>query len=208
MDAKEAFYAVLRTLVAPIHESDEAVAYLFKHLGLPQEAMQELRRVLQEAPMFTTIGLPQATITDVASTYTGTHFTMRGSAELGIALRGSRPGHPYADIVFAFAFQKVLQILVEKLDAHDLRPRIPRAAIDDHTTIDGDTRMPPPAFFDDFVVPVLAPNPFALHQKLSAVLHITGTAFAKRSMTVNDKPGKTEIMCTYSKKGHKQKSTR
>ena len=116
---------------------------------------------------------------------------------MGLALGGTRPGHPYADVVFAFAFQKVLQLLVAQLDHSDLRPRVPAAHPEDPLETQGTHLMPLPAFFDDFVIPVTATSPAELFDNMSSVISITGQSFARRGMIVNDKPGKTEAMLAF-----------
>ena len=121
--------------------------------------MDELREVLKAPPILTEVDLPATIVSDIATTYTATHFTMRGSESMGLALRGTRPGHPYADIIFAFAFQKVFQLLVTQLDHSDLRPRVPAAHPEDPLETEGTHLMPLPAFFDDFVLPVTATSP-------------------------------------------------
>ena len=50
----------------------------------------------------TPAGAPQPLTRDIVSTYTGIYFTVNGSEHVGQALKGTRPGHPYADAVFAF----------------------------------------------------------------------------------------------------------
>ena len=44
--------------------------------------------------------LSDLTVSDIASTFTASHFEVRGSSKLGAAHKGTRPGHPYADAVF------------------------------------------------------------------------------------------------------------
>ena len=195
MDAKEAFYAVLRTLVVPITESDEAVAWLFQQLALPQTAMVELKQVLAETSLMEASELPASLVDDVTSTYTATHFHMQGGPDLALALKGTRPGHPYADIVFAFAFQKVLALLAQDLDRLSLRPCLPTAQAATLTEELGpEMLMPLPSFCDDFIIPFLAPTPAELHANMTAGLDCTGRSFARRGMVVNDKPGKTEAI--------------
>ena len=126
MDAKEAFYAILRTLVVPIYESDQAVCYLLDRLNLPASAMTDLRTLLKQTPVMEATGLPRPFIDDVASTYTATHFRVRGTSSIACAQTGTRPGHPYADVVFAFAFHRILKTLATKLDALELRPKLPQ----------------------------------------------------------------------------------
>ena len=109
VDAKQAFYAVLRSLVVDLQESDYAVAYLLKSLNIPPEAMQELATKLEQASVFEQEGLPGPLHRDIASTYTATHFSVRNADKIGLALAGTRPGHPYADIVFFICFPESLR---------------------------------------------------------------------------------------------------
>ena len=85
VDAKEAFYAILRTLVVPIYESDQAVYHLLDRLNLPTNAMADLRTLLKKTPVMEAAGLPRPFIDDVASTYTATHFRVRGTSSIACA---------------------------------------------------------------------------------------------------------------------------
>ena len=80
VDAIQAFYAVLRYLVAAHTESDEAVAYLFAHLKLPTSALDELRTIFAQGPCLNHSDINQATKWDIASTFSACHFTVRGSS--------------------------------------------------------------------------------------------------------------------------------
>ena len=44
---------------------------------------------------------------------------------MGSANKGTRLGHPYVDVVFSFAFHKVLRSLAKDLDTDDFRPNVP-----------------------------------------------------------------------------------
>ena len=111
--ARQAFYAVIRPLVAALCKSGEAVAHVMKGLGLPPAAMSELAVMLEtEQTLLEQHQLPQPFQLDVALNYIATHFTMRGSPDVAHAFKGATPGHRYADVVFALAFQTVLQHIV------------------------------------------------------------------------------------------------
>ena len=108
---------------------------------------------------------------DIASTYTASHFQVRGSEDLGSANKGTRPGHPYADVVFSFAYHQVLRCLAQDLDSDDLRPSVPTASFVDGEIHQGeDTKLPILALFDDFVLVVTAPTPQELIPKCATVL--------------------------------------
>ena len=196
VDARQAFYDVLRRLVIPIYESDEAVAALFKDLDLPPAALHDLAEALSQTDAMTEAHAPQPFTRDVASTYTGTHFTVSGSDQVGQALKGTRPGHPYADAVFAFAFQRVLRSVAKRLDDDLLRPAIPTG---DPTTFHAQQpityiSLPIACFFDDFVVIILSDTPAQLKPKAEKALLAIASGLAQHGMQVNDSPGKTEAM--------------
>ena len=98
VDATQAFYAVRRSLIVAVTESDEAVAYFFAQLKLPASALDELRTILAQGPCLNHSAIDQAAKMDIAS-------TVRGSFLLGGANKVTRPGHPYANVVFSYAFQ-------------------------------------------------------------------------------------------------------
>ena len=127
-DARSAFYAVIRKLVVPVDQSDEDIARLFKDLQLPPEALHELAEALSLTDAVTEVGAPPTLTNDILSAFTASHFTVRGSNNIGEATQGTRPGHPYADAVFGFAFQRVLRNVAQTLDDLHLRPEIPHGA--------------------------------------------------------------------------------
>ena len=94
VDATQAFYAVLRSLVVAVTESDEAVAFLFAQLKLPVSALDELRTILAQSLCLNQSDINQATKRDIASTFSTCHFTVRGSSLRWGANKGTRPGHP------------------------------------------------------------------------------------------------------------------
>ena len=88
----------------PMGQSDEDIARLFRDLHLPPEALHELAEALSLTDALTEAGASPTFTNDVLSTFTASHFTVRGSNKVGEATQGNRPGHPYADAVFSFAF--------------------------------------------------------------------------------------------------------
>ena len=163
VDATQAFYAVLRCLVAAVIESDEAVANLFAQLKLPASALDELRTILAQGPCLNHSDINQATKRDIASTFSACHFTVRGRSLLGGANSSTRPGHSYADVVFSYAFHQILESITVDLDHAGVRPLVPTAACNEATsTFDtGVGPMPIVAFFDDIVVPIVSKTPGA-----------------------------------------------
>ena len=89
---------------------------------------------------------------------------------MGSANKGTRLGHPYADVVFSFAFHKVLRSLAKDLDTDDLRPSVPTASFINGEIHQGeDTKFPILVFSDNFVLVVTAPTPQELIPKCARV---------------------------------------
>ena len=61
--------------------------------------------------------LSDLTVRDIATTFTASHFEVRGSEQLGAANKGTRPRHPYADVVLSFVLHQVLKALALDLDS-------------------------------------------------------------------------------------------
>ena len=123
--ARQAFYAVIRKLVLRIVEPEHAVISLFEQLRIPPEAVEELRGIFANGLAMEERILSATAVRDIASTFTATYIQVRGSEALGLANKGTRQGHLYADVVFSFVFHQVLRSLARDLDTDDLRPSVP-----------------------------------------------------------------------------------
>ena len=107
-------------------------------------------------------------------------------------------------MVFSFVFHQVLKALAIDLDTDDLRPKVPTAYFTNRELQQGeDVRLPIPAFFDDFVLVVIAATPEELISKCARVLEKkqSGKAFASRGMEVNDSVRKTEVLLPFNGTG-------
>ena len=160
VDAGQAFYAVIRKFVLRVVEPEHAVISLFEQLRIPPEAVEELRGIFANGLAMEESILSATAVRDIASAFTASLFQVRGSEALGSANKGTRPGHLYADSVFSFVFHHVLRSLARDLDTDDLTPSVPTASFVNGEIHQGeDTKLPIPAFFDDFVLVVIAPIP-------------------------------------------------
>ena len=176
VDARQAFYAVNRKFVLRVVEPEHAVINLFEQPRIPPEAVEELRGILANGPAMEESILSATAVRDIAPTFTASHFQIRGSGALGSANKGTRPGHPYADVVYSFAFHQVLKSLAKDLDTDNFRPSVPRTSFVNGEIHQGeDTKLPILAFFDDFVLVVTAPTPQELIPKCARVLEKTET---------------------------------
>ena len=119
--------------------------------------MEEFKAILAQGLAMENRILSALTVRDIASISTASHFEVKGATSLGSAHKGTRPGHPYADVVFSFAFHQVSKALAIDSDTDDLKPKVPTASFTNGELQQGeDVRLPIPAFFDDFVLVVTA----------------------------------------------------
>ena len=128
-------------------ETDQAVVSLFEQLRIPPEAIEELKAILAKGQAMENSTLSELAVRDIASTFTASHFEVRDSTNLGSAHKGTRPGHPYADVVFSFTFHQVLKAFAIDLDTHDLTPKVPTASFTNGELQQGeDVRLPDSGF--------------------------------------------------------------
>lgn len=152
-------------------ETNQAVVSSFEQLRIPPVAIEEFKAIFAKGPAMENSIVSALTVRDIAFIFTASHFEVRGSSNLGSAHKGTRPGHPYADVVFSFAFHQVLKALAMDFDTDELRPNVPTATIADGERQQGeDVRLPLPAFFDDCVLVVIATTPEELIPKCARVL--------------------------------------
>ena len=85
VDARQAFYAVIRKLVLQVVEPEHAILSLFEQLRIPPEAVEELRGILAKGRAMEESTLSATAVRDIASTFTASHFQVRGSEDLGSA---------------------------------------------------------------------------------------------------------------------------
>ena len=116
-DIRAAFYRVVRQMVIDVPESDEHICRLVRSLGLPDGALAELHAklsTLAEIPKAGATPHVQALVTDLLQ---GTYFRMDTDHLTMMTKRGTRPGDPCADVLFAFllsGFTKAVDLAIEQ----------------------------------------------------------------------------------------------
>ena len=107
-DAQQAFYSVLRELCFSLGTSDEQLASLFQTLGLPAGALQLLAKVLESPTAFEAAMVPKHLECVLTDFFRGTWFSVQHSPQLWCPRKGTKPGDPLADIIFAFVMAQIL----------------------------------------------------------------------------------------------------
>ncbi|CAE7942908.1 unnamed protein product, partial [Symbiodinium necroappetens] len=124
-DVKSAFYRVVRQLLLPVGDSDQALLELFHRLRLPPASLSELKAHLESLATVSKSGCGehlQRVATDVLQ---GTWFRLDKDAALTLTHCGTRPGDGLADLFFGFAFSAYLRAADEALLAAGLATPMP-----------------------------------------------------------------------------------
>ena len=122
--------------------------------------MEELKTIFGKGPAMDDSTISDLTVRDIASTFTASQLEDRVSATFRAARKGTRPGHPYADVVFSFAFHQVIKALALDLGTEDFRPGVPTAAFHERDLQAGEeVRLSISVLVHDFVLVVIANSP-------------------------------------------------
>ncbi|CAE7688779.1 unnamed protein product [Symbiodinium sp. CCMP2592] len=129
-DVKSAFYRVIRHALVPTgtDADDSRLLRLLHDLNVPAAALPELARhlnglcILQEAQVG---GFLQAQISDL---FRGSWFRLDKDGVAMLTARGSRPGDPLADVLFAFTFGSYVRAVKEALALKGLSTPVPEAS--------------------------------------------------------------------------------
>eukprot|EP00435_Cladocopium_sp_Y103_P050390 s595_g15.t1 len=205
LDLQEAFYRVMRPLSVGEPMTDDALAAMLQRLNMPSSAIEELMQLL-EAPCATAAArLPAHLQLALQATHTDTHlFFIAGQSDHVRTQAGSRPGDPFADVVFGFLFSRILTTLEQSLQEHDLLGTLPLgspACLFGGTSDaspgaeDADPRpFMGPTWMDDLAICIAADTASSLEQKAAATTGILLEVCLAHGVTPNVSKGKTEIL--------------
>ncbi|CAE7234196.1 unnamed protein product, partial [Symbiodinium necroappetens] len=128
-DIKAAFYMVLRQALVPSKDSDAVLLRLLHGLGIPPSALEELFEQLSRAAYIVSAGAGPHLTALVTDLLRGTWFRLDGASALVLTQRGSRPGDPLADLLFAFTFSAYVRSAEQALQSADLQTYCPETAV-------------------------------------------------------------------------------
>ena len=160
VDLQAAFYSVIRQSLVDCPGSDREYLALLHTLQVPSYAVAELKQHLIRLAELPRLGVNPHTVALVRDLFTGSWFRLSGCPELVCTQRGSRPGDPAADILFAFTLTALFRHVNEVLSHHGLCVRVPSPAQRPEWAAVCDTAgLGNPAWADDFVVPQTGGTP-------------------------------------------------
>ena len=127
-DLKAAFYQVIRQTLVDTRGSDEELLKLFSHLQLPPAALAELRDKLSQVLLLEAAGVSSHSRALVTDLFQGTYFRLTCDSVLTLTRRGTRPGDPAADLLFAFTLSAYLESATKAMRTNGLLADVPTGA--------------------------------------------------------------------------------
>ena len=213
LDLREAFYRVLRPIPIGGAMPDALLASIAERLHLPHDALADLHQILQEPSSAEQAGMPAHMRRALQALHTNTNFHMKGQTDRVHTLIGSRPGDPFADVVFGYMFSRILLLVEQKLrdldilevihDSPDpgLFPTLHDAAVVPHPVLG-------PTWMDDLCITVSHDTASGLERKAGAAASILLETCTAHGVTPNLDRGKSEILFTFRGPGSRALRTK
>ena len=200
VDIKQAFYRLLREHIVNIELSDAAVQKLFATLNLPPSSFADFAKELEQDAAMETARTSPFVCAHVQEALQGTWFKLMGSERISQTKRGSRPGDNMADLLFAFAFRRILGKVLEQLEVEGCSMEVESLGVA-HPYPDQLGMYPlvrfstlGPIWADDLAVMVSERSAKDLVNKLKYVGGVLFQHLERAGMQVNFDAGKTEIV--------------
>jgi hypothetical protein len=169
LDLKEAFYRIFRPICMEGKVTDQAIAQLMQRLQMPPEVMADLHRLL------------------------------RDPCEKWQTSHGSRPGDPFADVIFSYVWAVVLKKLQAFMQQQNIVSEFPQRPSlmlfeEDPPATDGREPFIGPTWMDDLCVCVEGSTPAQTIQRATIATGRLLELCMEHCMTPNLQPNKTEIL--------------
>ena len=200
VDIKQAFYRLFREHIVKSPLDDVAVQRLFATLCLPPEAFADFVKELEERSALESSGASPFVCAHVQEALHGTWFKLLGSTRISQTKRGSRPGDNLADILFAFAFRRILRKVLDQLHDEGCSMHVESLGVAHpypdqlgvYPLVRFDTLGP--IWADDLAVLISDETASSLMTKLRYVGQVLFDHLERAGMQVNFSAGKTEAV--------------
>ena len=194
-DFSAAFYSVIRQAIVQIPDSEQALTRVLLHMGMTEADIDSLLMSTQTDEALR--GLQPHLRHILADMLTNTHFPIRHLEEVCITHRGTRPGDPVADILFNLCMDLVLRDFRHGFSSLSDVPWLG----DGQSTPDfaTDKTMPTEGlidvtFVDDTAMLIHAKTNSRVVDAVQVATHQFAKAAARRGLSINFEPGKTELL--------------
>lgn len=213
LDLREAFYRVLRPLSIGGCMPDSLLAQVAARLHLPEDALADLHELLR-APAGTECAQMKPHMRRaLQALHTNTHFSMKGHEDRVHTRIGSRPGDPFADVVFGYMFARILLAVEDRLaqagvldfvEDYGDKSLFPK---DSHGPIQRHTMMGP-TWMDDLCLTITGSSATAVETRAGVAASILLEICTVHGVTPNLDRGKSEILFTFRGQGARHLRTK
>ena len=199
LDLKEAFYRMFRPLCMDGPVTDQAIAHLMSRLQMPEDAMRVLRRALCDPSALEQAGMTEQQRRCIRAVHSQTFFWMQQQTDVVQTTHGSRPGDPFADVIFSYVWAVVLQKLQTFMKQEGIisefahRPTLMLFEEVSHEAGARDAFIGP-TWMDDLCVCVEGSSPAQTVQRTAVATGRLLELCMEHCMTPNLQPNKTEIL--------------
>ena len=194
-DVKQAYYRTLRQLVVNC-DSDAGLRQVLYDLGLPQQALCELRDLLHKAASTSPLAGREHLTATLRDLLTATWFKFEASALLAVTHKGTRPGDPAADVLFAFTLSALFRSIEDCLEDHGLVDALPHVCQDPFVEGYSDTpRLQFVSWADDFARPFIGHSVEELVLKVRAATKCCTEKASACGIELTFGAEKTAVVC-------------
>ena len=211
VDVSSAYYRVIREMLIDNHSSDQEIIAILEHFSMGPKEFCALQEHLKTPPVLHQCTSSARDLAMMDSLLESTWFTVIGSSTVTRTRAGSRPGDTFADLIFAFIYSQLLQVM--------------RGALEDSGFVTADQQVYEETlrsttcqsidmsqmidvldltWADDLVILQANRDPRELVRRTTLVGGLLSDLCSRRGLQLNYKSGKTECLLRLKGKGSKQ----
>ncbi|CAE7580998.1 unnamed protein product [Symbiodinium sp. CCMP2592] len=199
LDATQAYYRVCRELCMGRISEDIAIATVFKHFGIPADEIHALHQEICDGGFMADNGYPAEIRHIVKDFHNVAWFTTCYGSGTHVCLTkaGSRPGENFADVIFGFVYERILQQIAEIANGEglmDFRRYDTASGIYGDGLGGDDTLIQDSTWADDSAFPLMDRSPGALMEKTLRLTSLVVSHCQGLGMRPNLRRGKTSLL--------------
>ena len=199
LDLKEAFYRVVRGLVVQTETDEELLQQLSQRLGLTPDMQQQLRAELTQVTALQRTTLPEHIQRAISALHRDTHFHLHGQPDRCRTQVGTRPGDSWADIIFGFAWGRLLRDVETTLVERGILDELPIVEAwspfqTSEVIHEGSTAFLGTTWMDDLSLCISGKDCAEVESRLGFAAGILLDRCFSFGMTPNLSKGKTEVL--------------
>ena len=200
-DVKNAFYTVVRQFLVGHPDPDLFVTWA-RSVGMSEDQLDLIASLLLDDVALFPAHISGFLRSRLQDTLSHTWFLTAGDDQPVLTSRGTRPGDPLADLMFAFVLKGILAECNSHIGQAGLTFQADTAGILPAVQPGTYVIEPSLSWHDDCAFVFVSSAPTTLRHAASETLHVVERAFCARGLALSFAPGKTELLLHPLRKGH------